>query len=156
MGGSAEGGRTRSGATEFSRHGRTAHALRGGNPTDGAVGSKPDAPLSSPPLRGSSPTTKSRIRLLRCAAAPRRVQPPPLPVLGAPSREGQSRAPGWRAPMTNRPATPTPALNRTTLTLETQIEELRAELSNCLDRKERRQIEAELKAAYAALTALRA
>jgi hypothetical protein len=58
--------------------------------------------------------------------------------------------------MTNRPATPAPALNRTTLTLETQIEELRAELSNCLDRKERRQIEAELKAAYAALTALRA
>ena len=58
--------------------------------------------------------------------------------------------------MTNRPGTTAPALNRTALTLEAQIEELRAELSNCLDRKERRQIEAELKAAHAALMALRA
>jgi len=58
--------------------------------------------------------------------------------------------------MTNRPATPAPAQNRTALPLATQIEELRVELSNCLNRKERRQIEAELKAAHAALMALRA
>ena len=42
------------------------------------------------------------------------------------------------------------------LTLEILVEELRAELSNCLDRRERRQIEQELKAAQAALAALRA
>src|SRR5215203_3660740 len=95
MGGSAEGGRTRSAATEPRSRGRTAHALQGDNPTDGAVGSKPDAPLSSPPLRGSSPTTKSRVRLLRCAAAPRRVQPPPPPALGRHrARDGPKRLDG--------------------------------------------------------------
>ena len=42
------------------------------------------------------------------------------------------------------------------LTLEILVEELRAELSYCLDRKERRQIEQELEAAQTALAALRA
>ena len=42
------------------------------------------------------------------------------------------------------------------LTLEILVEELRAELSNCLDRRERRQIEQELKAAQTALAAQRA
>src|SRR3712207_6474184 len=95
MGGSAEGGRTRSAATEPRRRSRTAHALRGGNPTDGAVGIKPDAPLSSPPLRGSSPTTKSHAPPLRWAAAPRRVTPPPPPVLGRHrARDGPKRLDG--------------------------------------------------------------
>ena len=44
---------------------------------------------------------------------------------------------------------------RTALTLEILVEELRAELSNCLDRRERRRIEQELKAAQAALATLR-
>jgi len=41
------------------------------------------------------------------------------------------------------------------LILEILIEELRAELANCLNRKERRQIEAELAAAHAELAVLR-
>jgi len=41
------------------------------------------------------------------------------------------------------------------LILEILIEELRAELANCLNRKERRQIEAELAGAQAELAALR-
>lgn len=45
---------------------------------------------------------------------------------------------------------------RSALTLEILAEELRAELSNCLDRRERQQIEQELKAAQSALAALRA
>ena len=45
---------------------------------------------------------------------------------------------------------------RSALMLEILVEELRAELSNCLDRRERRQIEQELKAAQTALATLRA
>jgi hypothetical protein len=47
-----------------------------------------------------------------------------------------------------------PHVTQSALTLEILVEELRAELSNCLDRRERRQIEQELKAAQAALAAL--
>lgn len=49
-----------------------------------------------------------------------------------------------------------PHITGSALTLEILAEELRAELSNCLDRRERRQIEQELKAAQAVLAALRA
>ena len=54
--------------------------------------------------------------------------------------------------MSNHPVPAATALDRTALVLV--IEELRAELSNCLDRKERRQIEAELRAAHAQLAAV--
>jgi hypothetical protein len=49
--------------------------------------------------------------------------------------------------MSNRPALSAPALAPDACTLESHIEELRAELANCLSRRERRQIEAQLRAA---------
>ena len=49
-----------------------------------------------------------------------------------------------------------PHVTQSALTLEILVEELRAELSNCLSHKERRLIEAELAAAQAELAALRA
>ena len=49
-----------------------------------------------------------------------------------------------------------PNLTWSALTLEILVEELRAELSNCPERRERQQIEQELKAAQSALAALQA
>jgi len=48
-----------------------------------------------------------------------------------------------------------PHVTRSALTLEILVEELRAELANCLSHKERRQIHTELAAAQAELAALR-
>ena len=57
--------------------------------------------------------------------------------------------------MSNRPtASAEPVLNRTALTLEAHIEELRAELASITSRSERHQIEAELQAARVELAAL--
>lgn len=49
-----------------------------------------------------------------------------------------------------------PHVTRSALALEVLVEELRAELSNCLDCRERRQIEQELEAAQTELAARRA
>jgi len=57
--------------------------------------------------------------------------------------------------MSNRPALSAPAFASDACTLESHIEELRAELANCLSRRERRQIEAQLRAAYAELATLK-
>jgi len=55
--------------------------------------------------------------------------------------------------MSNRPAT-TPPLAQAVLSYETHIAELKAELANAIHRSERRQIEADLRAAEAVLAGL--
>lgn len=56
--------------------------------------------------------------------------------------------------MSNRPAT-TPSLGQAVLSYEIHIAELKAELANAIHRSERRQIEADLRAAETALAGLR-
>ena len=57
--------------------------------------------------------------------------------------------------MSNRPATSGPSISQAVLAYETHTAELKAELANAICRKERRQIEADLRVAQAALASLR-
>src|SRR5215207_9037496 len=71
-----------------------------------------------PEERLLAPPRSVLLWLLRSAPAPAGCGQRRRPFLRSPSRAGRSRAPGWRAPMSNRPAT-TPSLGQAVLSYET-------------------------------------